>query len=339
MQFPRLSLFIFTIACYLLSACDQAPTTWQAVKSAQISLSGDIWASKPIGKKLSVPDLGPESKRQWESFVQDSMSLMGEEDLIPLSLALFLEERQSRYIEILERSLWNDGLINAYANGDSTYHPADLAYVSGPDSLFVNLYVAGLAELSVNGQALTIKVSTRYPWEESIRLEIQTESEASFTIGLRIPGFSRNQAVPGHAYHYLYTSNRKLELRVNEDLIMPDAQEGYAFISRTWQDGDKLDLLLPMAVRRAQKENVPTLIALERGPILYGIPQEDAPLDQRLSKSRQYFLVDSLEERVRINWLRGPIWQDGQMIDALAAPLYHLEARKIKALDYALPYR
>ncbi|MFK7922298.1 MAG: hypothetical protein AB8H47_10105 [Bacteroidia bacterium] len=339
MQFPRLSLFIFTIACYLLSACDQSPITWQAAKSEQISLSGDIWAGKPIGKKLSVPDLGPESKRQWESFVQDSMSLMGDEDLIPLSLALFLEERQSRYIEVLERSLWNDGLVNAYRNNDSTYHPADLTYVSGPDSLFINLYVAGLAELSVNGQALTINVRTRYPWEESISLEIQSESELTFTIGLRIPGFSRNQAVPGNPYRYLYTSNRKLELRINEDLTMPDAQEGYAFVTRSWRDGDKLDLVLPMAVRRVQKEKIPALIALEKGPILYGIPQENVPLDLRLSKSRQYFLVDSLEGRTRTNWLRGPIWQDDQMIETLAAPLYHLESRKIKALNYALPYR
>lgn len=323
----------------LFTACGKPSYPWEAIPHEQITLSGDIWAGRPIGKKLSVPDLGSESKIYWQNYLQDSISLLGQEDLIPLSLALFLEERQSRYIEIIERSLWNDGLISAYQNGDSTYHPGDFAFVSGPDSLFANVYVAGSAELSVNGQSLKVSTETRYPWEEIVRLKIETPAPISFTLGLRIPGSSRNLALADSRFQYLYSSNRKLELRVNEDLIMPATEEGYAFVTRTWQEGDEVELLLPLAVRRVQNKNVPSLIALERGPILYGIPQEKLPSGIQLSKSRQYFLMDSLDGSIRLNWLRGPIWQDDQMIEAEAAPLYYLQAKEIVALPYALPYR
>lgn len=340
MQLSSLSVFVFVFCLLALLACEPTtPQTWQAIPHQQIELAGEIWANKPIGKKLSVPDLGPESKSQWENFVMDSMSLLGEEDLIPLSLGLFLEERQSRYIEVVERSLWNAGLMGAYAEGDSTYHPGDFAFASGPDSLFANLYLAGRAELSLNGQALTITTATRYPWEEKVHLSIETDRPIQFTLGLRIPGASRNLPLPDSRFKYLYTSNRKLELRINEDLIMPETDEAYAFVNRTWQSGDQIELLLPMAVRRVQNENVPTLIALERGPILYGFPRENVPLDLRLSKSRQYFLMDSLDGSDRINWLRGPIWHDDQMIEAMAAPLYYLQAKEIEALKFALPYR
>ncbi|MEL7535106.1 MAG: hypothetical protein AAFN10_27635 [Bacteroidota bacterium] len=331
---------IWAVCLFLLFvACEKPKYAWEAIPHEQIELAGDIWADKPIGKELSVPDLGPENIRLWQNYVRDSMSLLGQADLIPLSLALFLEERQSRYIEVLERSLWNDGLIGAYRTGDSTYHPGDFAFVSGPDSLFANIYVAGSAELSVNGQTLRISTETRYPWEEIVQLKIETCKAIQFTLGLRIPGASRNLALPDSRFQYLYSSNRKLELRVNEDLIMPATEEGYAFVTRTWQAGDKVELRLPLAVRRVQNKDVPSLIALERGPILYGFPQENVPLDMQLSKSRQYFLMDSLDGSIRLNWLRGPIWQDGQMIEAEAAPLYYLQAKEIEALPYSLTYR
>ncbi len=323
----------------LLAACEEPTYTWEAVPHEQVSLSGEMWADKPIGKELSVPDLGPENKNDWQNYLRDSIDLLGQEDLIPLSLALFLEERQSRYIEVIERSLWNDGLLSAYKEGDSTYHPGDFAFVSGPDSLFANIYVPGSAELTVNGQSIKVITETRYPWEEIVKLRIETTQAIPFTLGLRIPGSSRNLALPDSPYRYLYASNRKLELRVNEDLIMPATEEGYAFINRTWQDGDMIELLLPLAVRRVQNENVPSLIALERGPILYGIPQENVPLDIQLSKSRQYFLMDSLDGSIRLNWLRGPVWHDGQMIEAEAAPLFYLQAKEIEALPFSLTYR
>lgn len=339
MQLSQTSLLILFLSCILAISCEKAVVAWQPSSSQGSTLDEEIWSHKPIGKSLKLPTLGPDSKSQWEAYLQDSISLVGAEKMIPLSLALFLEERQSRYIEVLERSFWNDALIGAYQDGDSTYHPGDLAFVSGPDSLFANLYVSGSAELSVNGQAIKITTTTRYPWEETVSLQIETEDALAFTLGMRIPGFSRNQPVPGERFNYLYISNRKLELRINEDLIMPDAQEGYAFVSRVWEDGDVIDLRLPMAVRRVRQKNKPSLIALERGLVLYGFPQDMVPLDFRLSKSRQYFLMDSLDGPTQINWLKGPIWHEGQMIEALAAPLFHLQSREIEALDYFLPYR
>ncbi|MEL7339587.1 MAG: hypothetical protein AAGM67_03805, partial [Bacteroidota bacterium] len=282
------------IFLFSLVACQQAPVSWQLANHAPVQLSGDVWAGKPIGKALNLPALSPQSLPQWERFVEDSMSLLGAERMIPLSQALFVERRESRFAELIERSLWNDGLIGAYTRGDSTYHPGDLAYVSGPDTLFVNLYVAGFAELLVNNQPMGMKVESRYPWEESVRLSLQNLPKRKFVIALRIPGSSRNLPVPSERFGYLFNSNRKLELRVNEDLIMPEVGDGYAFINRKWQSGDKIDLLLPLAVRRVQANNKPSLIALERGPILYAFPQENLPEEIRLSRSRQYFVMDRL---------------------------------------------
>ncbi|MEL6589119.1 MAG: hypothetical protein AAFQ87_00740 [Bacteroidota bacterium] len=320
-------------------SCQQAPVSWQMAHNASIKLSGDVWAGKPIGKELALPELNAESLEQWEAFVEDSLTLLGAEDKIPLSQALFLQKRESRFVELIERSLWNDGLIKAYTQGDSTYDPGDLAYVSGPDTLFVNLYVAGFAELLVNNEPLGMEVDSRYPWEESVRLRLKNLQKRKFVIALRIPGSSRNLPAPTERLRYLYNSNRKLELRVNEDLIMPRVGDGYAFIEREWQSGDKIDLLLPLAVRRVQDAKNPSLIALERGPILYAFPRDEMAAEIRLSRSRQYFLMDRLDGSMKLNWLRGPVWHRDQMIEAEAAPLFLLRSKGIATHEIALSYR
>ena len=100
-----------------------------------------------------------------------------------------------------------------------------------------------------------------------------------FALNLRIPGWTRNQPVPGDLYRYLGPVGDPPELRVAGEPVKLELQNGFAPIRRAWQAGDVVELNLPMPVRRvaaheAVKENAGQ-VALERGPIVYCVEWPD----------------------------------------------------------------
>ncbi|HPQ46881.1 MAG TPA: glycoside hydrolase family 127 protein [Clostridia bacterium] len=126
------------------------------------------------------------------------------------------------------------------------------------DSIFVNLY--GDSEFSLDGVRLTQK--TNYPWTEKIEINVGCDSSFVRNIALRIPGWCR-----------------KLGIKVNGNTVSPSFKKGYAYIEKTWNDGDTIELILEMPVEKIQshpyvRHNTGKL-ALKRGPIVYCLEEED----------------------------------------------------------------
>ena len=217
---------------------------------------------------------------------------------------MFLLSGDSKYIDVLERVLYNGILSGIALSGDLFFYPNPLeshgqhkrspwftcaccpsnvtrfvpsvpgyAYATQGDALFVNLFVQSSAEIQMGGQVVQIEQETAYPWEGSVKITVAPEKSKRFTLFVRIPGWARNQPVPSDLYRYMDRSEQKAEIRINGEPVDYTLEKGYARLSRKWEKGDTIEFIMPMPIRRVlSHENVKEnagRVALERGPVVY----------------------------------------------------------------------
>jgi hypothetical protein len=153
-------------------------------------------------------------------------------------------------------------------------------YAQRGDTLFVNLFAGGTADLDLGGP-LKVSQETRYPWDGAVRIVLTPSAPRAFTVNVRIPGWAREQPVPGDLYRYLDKPSAAPTLAVNGRPVAITLTKGYATMARTWGPGDVIDLKLPMPVRRIVANDQVTSdrnrVALQRGPIVYAAEWPDNP--------------------------------------------------------------
>jgi hypothetical protein len=101
-----------------------------------------------------------------------------------------------------------------------------------------------------NATEVTIKEVTSYPFEERVRFELAMNREETFPLKLRVPGWCDQP-----------------EIRLNGRSIQFEIRNGMAELERTWKDGDRVELHLPMEVRLSRW--VENSVSVERGPLVY----------------------------------------------------------------------
>ncbi len=158
------------------------------------------------------------------------------------------------------------------------------AYARTDDSIWVNLYIAGRAKVSLGTGEVALTQETRYPWSGKVRLEVNPGRPAEFTLALRIPGWCR-----------AFTA------AVNGEAADPSqVRRGFLPLRREWKAGDAVDLSLEMEARRTeahpQVKDDCGKVALERGPLVYCLEGTDHPAPvRRISLPREAKL--EVEER------------------------------------------
>ena len=148
-------------------------------------------------------------------------------------------------------------------------------YAEKGNAVYVNLFISGTGNLMVNNKAVTITQQNNYPWDGGLNFTIDPSEKTKFDMDLkiRIPGWAQNEAIPSDLYSYEKKSAQGVEIKVNGVPVNYQMQKGYAVISRKWKKNDKVEVLLPMEVRRVvantkiQDDN--GKVALQRGPIMY----------------------------------------------------------------------
>lgn len=131
------------------------------------------------------------------------------------------------------------------------------------------------------GALLKIDEQTNYPMDDKLTFTIQLlESEeqiVKFPFHLRIPDWCQKAAITINGVSYQYITN-----------------EGVAVIDRTWKDGDKVEMILPMEVSTSRwYENS---IAVERGPLVYGLKMEEHWEEKAFSEEEREQYGDSYYE-------------------------------------------
>lgn len=202
---------------------------------------------------------------------------------------MFLMKGESKYIDILERALYNGFLSGISLTGDAFFYVNPLSsdgyapfnhgsclrqpwfgcsccptnivrllpslggyvYAVRDDAVYVNLYIAGKASFTVNGKPLALEQRTDYPWNGTISLTVSPAEQAdTFELRLRIPGWALGKPVPGDLYSYADTDTAPVTLRINGGEASPTVNEnGYICLRRSWAPGDIVTLELPMPVQ------------------------------------------------------------------------------------------
>jgi DUF1680 family protein len=230
----------------------------------------------------------------------------------------FLLHGDAKYIDIMERTLYNGLISGVSLKGDTFFYPNPLesngqharqewfgvaccpgnitrfmasvpGYIyakreargAGTDALYVNLFAGGNADIDLAGGKLKIAQDTRYPWDGAVRMTLTPDKARAFTVNVRIPGWAREQPVPGDLYRFADAASAPATLKVNGSAVALTLVDGYVAITRTWKAGDVIDLTLPMPVRRIVAHDKVTAdrdrVALQRGPIVYAAEWPDNP--------------------------------------------------------------
>jgi uncharacterized protein len=285
---------------------------WQDMISSKLYLTGGIGAkseAERFGDRYFLPN---------DTAYAETCAAIG---LALWAHRMNLLHRDANYFDILERTLYNGLLSGVSLDGKSFFYvnplesdgiakfnigsnarepwfgcsccPTNIArflpslggYVyatDGRDSIYVNLYAAGIGRIKLQNAEIRIQQQTRYPWDGRVVLTIQSPDTERNVIFLRIPGWARNQVVPGDLYQFADNPEAKgnqPSLSVNGKSVENwGVEKGYARLADV-KNGDVIELNLPMPVRRVaghkKIEADAGKVALQRGPIVYCLEQCD----------------------------------------------------------------
>jgi DUF1680 family protein len=137
-------------------------------------------------------------------------------------------------------------------------------YATGDDGIYVKHYAASEAEIPY-GSGVKLIQATDYPWHGDVSIQVETEAPTEFTLRLRVPAWAASSSVS-----------------VNGEAVDDRVRQGWVVVRRRWSSGDRVDLSLSMVVERVTMPpefgDYENLAALQRGPIVYCIEQQDSPV-------------------------------------------------------------
>lgn len=330
---------------------EAADRLWRDVVARKMYLTGGVGArpqGEAFGSAWELPN---------ETAYAETCAAVGQ---VFFNQRLFQLTGDAKYIDVLERALYNGVLSGVSLAGDRFFYPNPLesgggyerspwfevsccpanlarllpslpgyAYAVSGRALYVNLYASGSLEAEVSGGCLDLEQETLYPWSGKVRLAVRDAPLRPVAVHLRIPGWARNQPVPGGLYRYADGVQPGWAVKVNGQPVRARPEKGYVRLARTWREGDIIELDLPMEVRRAEAD--PRVkadrgnVALERGPLVYCLEEADngarvrdlaIPPDAGFSTGFERDLLGG------VTVVRGRARLDGREVSFTAIPYY-----------------
>ena len=218
---------------------------------------------------------------------------------------------ESKYVDILEKSLYNGALAGISLKGDRFFYvnplssgnqterqewfgtaccPSNIArlisslgnYIYGysDNSVWVNLFISSKTTIPLKGKNVKMQIETNYPWDGIVKMTVDAVKKSQeFTLRIRIPGWVRGEASPGGLYHYHEPQTTVCSLSINGKTAPYTEENGYAVVKRTWNPGDVVEWIMPMNVLRVEARDEVKVnhkrIAFQRGPLIYCVEGDD----------------------------------------------------------------
>ncbi len=254
---------------------------WEDVVGTKLYLTGGIGARRDgeaFGEAYELPNL---------TAYGETCAAIG---LMLWTYRLFRLHGDARYLDVIERTLYNGFLSGVSYEGDAFFYPNPLAsdghfafnqgattrrpwfdcaccptnvarfmaalprYVyataDAPPSLYVNLFIGSEAELTLADTLVRLTQTTRYPWAGEISLVFDPDRPVTFTLHLRLPGWVQGYPVPGELYRYTPSYPLPVALALNGQMLSPEVEKSFVRLHRTWRAGDRVTLSFPVPVRR-----------------------------------------------------------------------------------------
>lgn len=221
------------------------------------------------------------------------------------NLRMFKLHGESKYFDVLERSLYNNVFDGISVSGDRFFYPNVLevnkngnerslwfdcsccptnlsrfipaipgyVYATDKESIYANLFAGSSSEIVFNGKKIKLEQQTNYPWNEEVSFIVDPVEINTFNLKIRIPGWATGHPVPSDLYAYSNSNKGSVKITVNGKPYNFSTEKGYAVIKKQWEKGDKVSVSFPMETRTVVSNKAVTsnegLIAIERGPIVY----------------------------------------------------------------------
>ncbi len=203
----------------------------------------------------------------------------------------------AKYADVMERSMYNGALAGISLQGDKFFYvnplesdgghhrqewygcaccPSQISrflpsignyiYGTSKDAVYVNLFIAGSADIAMGDDRLKVTQKTTYPWDGEVRMTVESEHPLSQKLKIRVPAWCD-----------------KYNLKVDGKGISAEQEKGYATIEPNGKKRMEVVLHMDMPVKVVAadprvKENVGKR-AIQRGPLVYCIEETDNKAD------------------------------------------------------------
>ncbi|WP_302995631.1 glycoside hydrolase family 127 protein, partial [uncultured Muribaculum sp.] len=278
---------------------------WDNIVGKKYYITGGIGATsngEAFGKNYELPNM---------SAYCETCAAIGN---VYVNYRLFLLHGDSKYYDVLERTLYNGLISGVSLDGGGFFYPNPLEsigqhqrqpwfgcaccpsnicrfipslpgyiYAVKDRDVYVNLFMSNTADLDVAGKKLVLSQSTRYPWNGDVNIKVDKNNAGKFTMKIRIPGWVRNQVVPSDLYTYSDGKRLGYTVTLNGTPLTGELKDGYFCIDRQWKKGDQVDVHFDMEPRTVKANNKVEAdrgrVAVERGPIVYCAEWPDNDFD------------------------------------------------------------
>ena len=279
---------------------------WDNIVTKKLYITGGIGATnngEAFGKNYELPNM---------SAYCETCAAIGN---VYVNYRLFLLHGDSKYYDVLERTLYNGLISGVSLEGNGFFYPNPLEsmgqhqrqawfgcaccpsnicrfipslpgyiYAVKDRNVYVNLFLSNTSNLTVGGKKVALSQTTEYPWNGDIAVTVDQNAAGQFAMKIRIPGWVKNQVVPSNLYQYTDGKRLGYTIKVNGmEVVAKVTEDGYYTIDRKWKKGDKVQIhfdMEPRTVRAINKVEADRgMVSVERGPLVYCAEHPDNSFD------------------------------------------------------------
>ena len=260
------AMYLYTGAADVASAkndpayMNAMKTVWEDVVHRNMYITGGI-GSSGSNEGFSVDYDLPNEKAYCETCASVGMVFWNQR--------MNLLTGESKYVDVLERSLYNGALDGLSFSGDRFFYGNPLAssgnygrsewfgtaccpsnisrliaslgdyiYAKSNDAIWINLFVGSNTTIAVGKTNVDVRQETSYPWDGNDAIHISPDRKSKFKLNIRIPGWSLGNPAPGKTYRYLHPVTTSFKLTLNDKevpyVMKPSNGYGAKMTSLTW---------------------------------------------------------------------------------------------------------
>ena len=306
---------------------------WDNIVTKKYYITGGIGATsngEAFGKNYELPNM---------SAYCETCAAIGN---VYVNYRLFLLHGESKYYDVLERTLYNGLISGVSLDGGGFFYPNPLEsigqhqrqpwfgcaccpsnicrfipslpgyiYAVKDKDVYVNLFMSNTSDLKVGGKKVQLEQQTSYPWNGDITIGVNRNAAGKFTMKVRIPGWVKNQVVPSDLYRYTDGKRLGYTVSVNGEEVKSELKDGYFCIDRKWKKGDKVQVHFDMEARTVKANHKVEAdrgrVSVERGPIVYCAEWPDNDFDVLsvlMNQNPQFEVVSKPDLLCGINQLK-----------------------------------
>lgn len=332
---------------------------WENIVGKKLYITGGIGATnhgEAFGKDYELPNM---------SAYCETCAAIGN---VYMNYRLFLLHGESKYYDVLERTLYNGLISGVSLDGNGFFYPNPLEsigqhqrqpwfgcaccpsniarfipsvpgyiYAVYNKDLYVNLFMSNNSEIKVEDKTVGLKQTTSYPWTGDIQIEVTPKKKQDFNLKIRVPGWVNGQVVPSDLYSYTDKKKLSYSVKVNGQPVESQITNGYFTIARTWVKGDKVEIHFDMEPRTVKAHPLVEAdrgkVAIERGPVVYCAewPDNDFSVRSAILPQKPVFTVENKPELL---YSLNMIHTDAQILSYNATGKIEVKDVKLNMIPY-----